>query len=287
MRFLAGADWRRVAPPPKHDLRALVAVANLTSIDRYDAADGSGPLSRIDVDDEIARVMPALRGMEVAILGQEHRTTLPTLEEVLGQWRADILYLVCHGVLGADGDTRLFLENDDGRAAGVPGSDFIRMVDRLPHHPTIVVLCACASAGDRGRTADAGALSAVGPGLARTGVAAVVAMQGNITVETAKRFLPEFFTELARDGVVDRAVAVARSKVTKRPDWWVPVLFTRLKRGRTYYVTGFGAESQEKWRTIRGRNESLGRPPRPNQAGPSDINALSNPRRSCCDDPRV
>jgi hypothetical protein len=65
-------------------------------------------------------------------------------------------------------------------------------------------------------------------------------------METAERFLTEFFRALAVDGVVDRAVASARNSVREQPDWWVPVLFSRLRSGRTYYRQGF-TNSADLW----------------------------------------
>jgi hypothetical protein len=74
-------------------------------------------------------------------------------------------------------------------------------------------------------------------------------MQGDITMETVAQFMPAFFQELARDGQIDRAMAVARGAVRERPDSWIPVLFLRLRGGRIWYVPGFGEERGgfEKW----------------------------------------
>jgi hypothetical protein len=98
-------------------------------------------------------------------------------------------------------------------------------------------------------TGDSGALSALGPRLAAAGVSAVIAMQGNITMETVAEFMPVFFRELARDGQIDRAMAAARSAVQNNADAWMPVLFLRLKSGKIWYVPGFGGERKgfEKW----------------------------------------
>ncbi len=63
---------------------------------------------------------------------------------------------------------------------------------------------AAAAAGVSGRMSSP-ALTALGPRLADAGIAAVVAMQGAISMETAAELMPAFFTELARDGVIDRA----------------------------------------------------------------------------------
>jgi formylglycine-generating enzyme required for sulfatase activity len=57
----------------------------------------------------------------------------------------------------------------------------------------------------------------------------VMAMQGDISFPTMDEFMPAFFQELQRDGLVDRAMAVARGKVRDRDDWWIPVLFSRLR----------------------------------------------------------
>jgi len=58
-------------------------------------------------------------------------------------------------------------------------------------------------------------------------------------MDTAARFMPLFFSELQKDGQIDRALAVARGLVRDQPDWWVPVLFMRLKSGRLWYTPGF------------------------------------------------
>jgi hypothetical protein len=68
-------------------------------------------------------------------------------------------------------------------------------------------------------------------------------MQGAISMETAGELMPAFFTELARDGVIDRAMAAARARVRTRPDGWMPALFMRLRSGRMWwYQTGFRTE---------------------------------------------
>ena len=92
-------------------------------------------------------------------------------------------------------------------------------------------------------------MSGLGPRLAEAGVPAVIAMQGNVTMKTAAAFMPVFFQELRRDGLVDRAMSVARGAVRDRPDWWMPVLFMRLKSGRIGYRAGFGDEREglRKW----------------------------------------
>jgi len=63
---------------------------------------------------------------------------------------------------------------------------------------------------------------------------------------TMDAFVPAFFRELRRDGQIDRAMAVARGAVRKHSDWWMPVLFMRLKSGRVWYAPGF-ADAFNQW----------------------------------------
>lgn len=87
----------------------------------------------------------------------------------------------------------------------------------------------------------------------------MIAMQGNLTIKTARAFMSTFFCELRRDGQVDRAMAVARGTVRDRPDWWMPVLYMRLRSGRIGYNPGFGVGLEmKKWPALV-RNIKAGR----------------------------
>jgi len=46
-------------------------------------------------------------------------------------------------------------------------------------------------------------------------------------------------SELLIDGQIDRAMSVARGEVRKSEDYWMPVLFMRLRNGRIWYEPGF------------------------------------------------
>jgi CHAT domain/SIR2-like domain len=250
-RFLNAHDWRRIAPPPKHDLRALTVIADPSDITRFGSATmPDTPLTRVDLTAELDRARAALEGMHVTELASNGAATLTAIADALEQG-VDILYLVCHGTV-TNGEPRLYLEEADGTTAKVDGSRFVQTISELRHRPTLAVLCSCGSAGggDEDRTVDGGSLGALGPRLTQAGIAAVVAMQGDITMRTAERLLPRFFSELGKDGLVDRALALARSEVSDRPDWWAPVLFSRLKRGRTYYLPEFGQGSDATWRAL-------------------------------------
>jgi hypothetical protein len=157
----------------------------------------------------------------------------------------DILYLVCHGTL-VDKHPRLLLENEDGTGVSVAGRELVEKLRDMTEKPRLIVLASCDSAGNEEGTA----LAAIGPRLAAAGVPSVVAMQSTISVASANRFMSDFFSELARDGQVDRAVAVARSGIADRPDWWVPALFTRSRSGRLWPGIAGDAKSFDRWDAI-------------------------------------
>jgi hypothetical protein len=229
-RYLSSTDWRPVRLRPKRELRALVVIANPTNVSAY--APGSEPLAPIDVAGDLARARAALGDLPTTVLDSDGKATLTTIISHLRD-SYDILYLVAHGAI-SKGDPLLWLEDEQGSAAVTPGSDLVRQIRDLRERPRLVVLASCQSAGigEERRSQDEGALTALGPRLAEAGIPAVLAMQGNVTMRTVEAAMSMFFRELLRDGQIDRAMAAARGAVQERHDWWMPVLFMRLKSRR-------------------------------------------------------
>lgn len=236
-RYLSSNDWRPVGLRPKSALRAVVVVSGPTDLDSFDVGRGLAP---VRVEEEVQRAREGLSPLPTRVLAAHGEVTDERLFSELRDG-CDILYVVCHGYL-ASGEPILLLENEDGTAAPVRGSALVDRIRDLTRVPRLVVLASCQSAGAGHAThsADGGVLAALGPRLAEAGVPAVLAMQGDISMETVARFMPTFFRELQRDGQIDRAMAAARGAVRDRHDWWVPTLFMRLRSGRIWYVSGLG-----------------------------------------------
>jgi hypothetical protein len=248
-RYLTSPDWRPIAPVPKHDLRAVVAVAGPSDISEYKPNERT--LAPVRVDEELARARSALADIREITELAHGGATLAKLLEAL-EAGVDVLYLVCHGAL-IDDVPVLYLERADGNTDRVDGRKLVERLTGLPKRPTVVMLCSCqsASGGNEWGSVDEGELSALGPRLAGAGVSAVVAMQGNVSMTTAGTFASTFFRGLAGDGIVDRAMATARRAVRARHDWWVPVLYSRLRSGRTYYKPEFTERADVTWETLR------------------------------------
>lgn len=265
-RHFSGAQFRPVTPLARYGtLQALVAVASPVDLDDHSPM-ASPPLAAVDVPAEIERARRALgTAATVRTLpeeGAEHGVTLERIIEALrGRDGADpvnILYLVCHGLLEDDGTPVVLLENSRGKAQRVKARALAGKIADLSAPPTIAALCSCQSAGpgDEFLNSASGPLPLLAPSLAEAGVAVIIAMHGNVRIPTANDFLETFFKELNRDGLVDRAAAEARQRVSERPDWWMPVLFSRLRRGKPWYEPRFGPARARMFGDLRARIEN-------------------------------
>lgn len=240
-RYLFSREFRLPNLRPRQQVQAVIAIANPTGLDEtFDPV-------QIAMERDIAAT--SLFGVNTATLAAPGEATLDNILHKLREG-ADILYLVCHGAIGTLGPA-LWLEAPDGGTSLVPAQELVAGIGALDRPPSLVVLCSCQSAGT-GRNRNT--LSAVGPLLAQVGVPAVLAMQGKLSMATAQAFMQAFFRELSDHGEVDRAASVARTTVMSRPDWWLPVLFTRLDSARIWYPPGFGKldDGTDPWRGLIG-----------------------------------
>jgi formylglycine-generating enzyme required for sulfatase activity len=219
-RLLLSDNPQPFIPPQRQRLRALVMIANPTNLTQS--------LVALDVPAELQKARDGLAGMDLLEFVSAGQATLENLMDGLRQG-IDVLYLVAHGGLHKQQQkTFVLLEKPDGRAQPVFTQE---LVNRLGELPLLALLVSCLSAGNDDDPLT-NPMVALGPGLALKGVPAVIAMQGSVSFPTMAEFLPAFFKELQRDGQIDRALAVARGRVFERSDWWMPVLFSRLRDNR-------------------------------------------------------
>ena len=240
-RFMLSQDRRRVKLKPKAELKALIAVSAPSDLATY-------RLAEVDKAGEIARARSGLAGIESNVVGQEDPLTLNRLIDAV-RTGVDVLYLVCHGAQAKAMEPFLYLQNEEGKTCMVMANEFAQRIGELAEVPRLIVLASCESAGKEGdditATGKTAAQAALAPRLAEAGVPAVIAMQGKISMKTVEQAMPKFFTELLKDGQIDRALAVARGDVRERHDSWMPALFTRLKSGRLWHDPGFVGDSKD------------------------------------------
>jgi CHAT domain-containing protein/SIR2-like protein len=246
-RLLGTCDLRPVRLRPRDQLRALIVIANPSDLHRY-CPNGGTPLPPIDVAGELEAARLGLGSLDPTELASGGTATLDgMLSRLRSGQGCDILFLACHGAMH-DGKPLLWLEKPDGTADVIVGRDFVQRLCELPVLPRLIVLVSCQSAGD----GSVELVHAIGPSLATEGIPAVVAMQGNISMETARTFLRVLFENMQEDGRIDRAVAIARGAVRGHPDWWTPVLFLRIASGSIWYVPGSGDREFDKWPALLG-----------------------------------
>lgn len=243
-RYLSSSDWRPVKLRPQGTLRALVAVSNPSNLENY-------KLAPVDVAGEVERAKETFGAVPITALGDDENCTLNIIMKKLREGY-DILYLAAHGTVVPNkelgiSEPRIWLQAEDGSAAITPASELVTRMKELQQQPRLVVLASCQSAGK----GNGNVLQAIGPQLAQAGIPAVIAMQGNISMDSVKKIMPAFFEELQKDGQIDRALTVARGTIREAHDFWMPVLFMRLRSGKIWYVPGVGDEGEfEKWTAI-------------------------------------
>ncbi len=238
-------------PGPKDGLRVLAVSADPAGLEE-------GGWGAVDVEGELERARRGLNGIALDTLPltwaadeqgwvddpHGRRASFDDLADLLrGGPQSDpdfsgydALYIATHGRLTGAGP-QIALEDERGELAWVSGAELAELLGNLPMPPRLVVLAACDSAVNNSQSEDGLALDplmAAGPLLVAEGIPAVIAMQGKVPMSTVEQFTQVFFRELARDGVIDRAMAAARLKLKKRAWWGVPVLFLRLLTGRLW-----------------------------------------------------
>jgi hypothetical protein len=242
-RFLASQDYRAVTEGDSTLIKALLVVASPSDVAT------KWKQGEIDHAKEVARALLALEakgqtsGRRIVASPLQGPATLLNIVSTLNSANVDILYLVCHGALIDGHEPRLLLEADDGSGHSIAGQELVDRLRDNGRQPRLIVLASCESAGSQHE----GVMNAIGPRLAAVGVPAVLAMQGKITQETSALFMASMLKELADSGQIDRAVAVGRSLIRARPDWWMPTLFMRLKTGRLWQTDLTSSVPFDKW----------------------------------------
>jgi hypothetical protein len=242
-RFVGDTSFSLRPAPSAGRIGALVVIASPTDIQtKWRMA----PLDTDAVFADAKRALSAEPGArEFAVERLDRRATIFNIVSRLREQYCDVLYLVCHGRLIDGDEPRLLLEDESGAGEIVKGELLVEKLAGLSALPRLIVLASCQSAGDE----DGVAFGALGPRLAQNGVASVIAMQGDISIESADRFSGRLFRELSKDGQIDRATAAARSDIRERSDWWMPALFTCSRTGCLWQGRADG-RTFDKWEAV-------------------------------------
>jgi CHAT domain-containing protein len=195
----------------------------------------------VDVAGEVARAQTGLGDVPVTVLDGRDGRPSATLAHLADTLRSGphVLAITCHGTI-VEGEPYLYLAGDK---RPIPGAELVRQLADLHQRPLLVILNACQSGGDGYAT-----LAALGPQLARIGIGVVLAMQGDVPHALVATLMPRLFTELRRDGQIDRAMAAARAALPADQPCWQPVLWMAVKDGALWRTPEAPAVHRT-WRT--------------------------------------
>jgi hypothetical protein len=163
--------------------------------------------------------------------------TLEQLQRRLRRAEYHAFHFIGHGGYGERGQGGvLLLEDDEGKSDPV-SAEFLRTLFQNHRTLRLAVLNACEGA----RTDPTDPFAGVAQSLVRGGVAAVIAMQFEISDEAAIILSSEFYSALADGYPVDAALSEARTAVYTRAsavEWAIPVLYLRSPDASIFDVEG-------------------------------------------------
>lgn len=245
-RFLSSDDLRLRPLQDPDRVEVLVVVANPTDLVQV------WQHPALDPDEEYERAAKAVTPPNgagnrlITARRFQGRVSVDGIISALHDDYAEVLYLVCHGSVSQEGVPCLLLEGKEGEGEIVMGEDLVDRLVASGKHPRLIVLASCKSAGGPGTLG----LVALAPRLAQSGVPHVLAMQGNVSIESVQRFMPRFFSGLAHHGQIDRAVSEARNDIAGQPDWWMPALYTHARQGMVWPPRTQDFNSFKKWNSV-------------------------------------
>jgi WD40 repeat protein len=220
------------AVPPRLTVRLPLRVLGVVSAPR-----GLAALDSVREREQLAQALAGLSRQGLAELAWASEATWDGLHEALlaGPWH--VLHFIGHGDFDAASDEGvLALTREDGRPDLVDASRFADLLRQARPMPRLVVLNSCSGAV----TSTSDLFSGTAAALARSGVAAVTAMQYSISDAAAVAFSRGFYAALTRGRGVDEAVSAGRVGIlgTSRQtlEWITPVMYLRGHDARLFAI---------------------------------------------------
>lgn len=193
-------------------------------------------MDELDVAAEMALIENALKKLkadgrvEVQILPN---ATRGELRRVYRRYDPHILHFTGHGMLKADGEGAIVLQDDDGNAQPVDASDMLKLTRSTSTKLVVLSACATSAFGE-----ESAAFMGVAPRLVWDGMPAVVAMQFAVPEHVARPFMQDFYEFLADGEPLEAAITEARIGASFDDEdsifWAIPVLFMRAPDGNIW-----------------------------------------------------
>lgn len=217
---------RRFPPFGRRDLRMLVVVASPRGLEKYSL----DPFDEARALESVSEAVSGKISYDVLSCSEElpKRTgpaSLPKLCERLTEKRYTLLHIIAHGRYGRDGETILYLGNEQGDVQAIPAKELLTRLGQLGALPHFVFLAVCESA----RPEAEAALGGLGQRLVRDlGTPAVLAMTRKVSHFLAYELARRLYPQLVEHGYVERALVEACAGLVGQADVSVPALYSRL-----------------------------------------------------------
>lgn len=191
----------------------------------------------LDVEDEWQRLKGAVTNLEkqgLIRLDRLEKATLDELQQSLRRNEYHVFHFIGHGGFNpTTNDGVLMMEDEQGRGRAVAGTTLGMLL-----HDEKTLRLAVLNACEGGRTSKTDPFAGVGQSLLQQGVPAVIAMQFEVTDESAIALASSFYAALTDGYPVEAALTEARKTIFARNEleWGTPVLYMRAPDGHIFDV---------------------------------------------------
>jgi hypothetical protein len=214
----------------EYPLRVLVVIAKPTDLVPLESDDEKNSI--------LAALKPVIDQGLVKVDVIDGNDTWEKLIETLRPNRTHILHFIGHGDFDdKNGEGVLVMADSEGKAMPVDSERF-RYLMKSRSRLALVVLNSCLGT----RSGDGEKFSSVAAGLVKSGVPSVIAMQFEISDESARVIAKTFYTSLALNMPVDAALTEARLQIflndKNNLEWATPILYMQVRDGQLFEFRG-------------------------------------------------
>jgi|GEM_PF-3112233 hypothetical protein len=213
----------------EYPLRVLVVIAKPAN------------LIPLQTDDEKNSILSALKPViDQGLVKLDVIDGNDTWEKLITELRPNrthILHFIGHGTFDENGEGVVLMTDSEGMSVAVDSERF-RYLMKSRSRLALVVLNSCLGT----KSGDGEKFSSVAAGLVKSGVPAVIAMQYEISDDSARVIAKTFYTSLALNMPVDAALTEARLQIflddKNNLEWATPILYMQIPDGQLFEFRG-------------------------------------------------
>ncbi|HEY0082462.1 MAG TPA: CHAT domain-containing protein [Pyrinomonadaceae bacterium] len=227
-RFMR-VETGRARPVAERPLHMLLVASNPTGMSQFDLADINVHLEKTILGQATSPLQDQLQVVNML------RPTLRAVYEAQSQNGYHLIHLLAHALPHPSEAGGIVMADEQGQGQVVPGGAVVEALTGGMKRPPHLAFLATPVTGEEqaGQT-----LVKLAPQLVDAGVQAAVAIQAGISEGRLREFCTRFYESLVRTGIIDVAMATARSAIYETDNWeWAfPVLYTSTPDARLFQI---------------------------------------------------